>query len=185
MKEQNDQFDTPAQEYAFRNGSTQPPRNYGGPVAFLLVAVIFFSGVFCALSLLNIRIQNTLSYVPESPAVFHPGSGFSLSDDSLSAPAETDVVWSTLGISGNSVPEVYQQYYNLPAGVCISHIEENSPGHLAGLLPGDILLGVNDRSIRSPEDLTLVLSTCPDGRTVQLLLYRNEKTIVLPVTLGP
>lgn len=183
MKEQNNQFHQTPREHAFRNGSTQPPRSYGGPVAFLLVAVIFFSGIFCALGLLNIPISKALEHVPASPAVFSPGPDMPLSDDLLAAPAEADVVWSALGISGNSVPEVYQQYYDLPAGVCISHVAENSPGDLAGLFPGDILLGVNDRSIRSAEDLTHVLSTCPDGRTVQLLLYRNEKTIVLPVTL--
>ena len=183
MKEQNSQFHQTPREHAFRNGSTQPPRSYGGPVAFLLVAVIFFSGIFCALGLLNIRIHNALAHVPASPAVFQPGPGMPLSDDGLTAPSETDTVWSALGISGNSVPEVYQQYYELPAGVCISQVTEHSPGDLAGLFPGDILLGVNDRSVRNAEDLTHVLSTCPEGRTVHLLIYRNEETIVLPVTL--
>ena len=40
----------------YRNGSTKPPKNRGGIIAVLLIAVIMLCGIVTVLSFLNIRL---------------------------------------------------------------------------------------------------------------------------------
>ena len=54
------------EEPTYQTGSTNPPKNHGGIVAFLLALVIFLCGISTALGLMNIRLFRELS-TTESP----------------------------------------------------------------------------------------------------------------------
>lgn len=57
------------------------------------------------------------------------------------------------------------------------------PARLAGLLPGDIILGVNGGSARSPESLRLALGKAPPGDSVALLVLRSGRRSFIPMAL--
>lgn len=160
---------------SYRNGSTRPPKNHGGIVAVLLIAVIFLGGIVSALSILNIRLTRHLSQDPESPVIFH---------DAQDSSQETEQsTWPALGLSGEDVPEVYQRYYQLPAGVCITAVADHSAADLAGVSAGDILMALDGNTVSGSQDLDSLLADCLPGQTVQLLLYRDQSQFSLNVTL--
>lgn len=51
----------PWDDGVYGTGRTQPPKNYGGVIAFLLILVIFLVGVVTMLGLMNIRLFNQLN----------------------------------------------------------------------------------------------------------------------------
>ena len=62
--------------YDFRNetgtwqtGRTQPPKRYGGLVAFLIALVILLSGISTALSIMNLKLYWKLNTVEHTPQV--------------------------------------------------------------------------------------------------------------------
>lgn len=160
---------------SYRNGSTRPPKSHGGMIAVLLIAVIFLGGIVSALSILNIQLTQNLAEDPDSPVIFHDADRKEQSDS-----AHT---WPSLGISGEDVPEVYQRYYELPAGICIADVEEGSIAGAAGVTAGDILTGINGTEISGAQELDAALANCQPGQTVQLLLYRDKQQLTLSVTL--
>ena len=164
---------------SYRNGSTRPPKSHGGINAVLLVAEIFLGGIASALSILNIRLTQYLAQDPDAPVIFHD-------TDSEFAPSEqTDNAhtWPSLGLTGEDVPEVYQRYYALPAGVCITHVEDGSAAGTAGVAAGDILMALNGTAVAGSQDLDSLLANCQPGQTVQLLLYRDKQQVTLSVAL--
>ena len=164
---------------SYRNGSTRPPKSHGGIIAVLLVAVIFLGGIVSALSILNIRLTQYLAEDPDAPVIFHDADSHSASSE------QTDAAhfWPSLGLSGEDVPEVYQRYYALPAGVCITHVEDGSAAGAAGVAAGDILMALNGTAVAGTQELDAVLASCQPGQTVQLLLYRDKQQVTLSVTL--
>jgi serine protease Do len=55
----------PWDQGVYRTGSTQPPKNHGGIIAILLIAVILLSGVVSVLGVMNIRLFRQLNHTPE------------------------------------------------------------------------------------------------------------------------
>ncbi len=160
---------------SYRNGSTRPPKSHGGIIAVLLVAVIFLGGIVSALSILNIRLTQHLSQDPDSPVVFH---------DAQDSSVETDEsTWPALGLSGEDVPDVYQRYYQLPAGVCITAVADHSVADLAGISAGDILMALDCTTITDTQDFDALLAGCQPQQTIQLLLYRDQSQLTLYITL--
>ena len=69
-----------------------------------------------------------------------------------------------------------------PVGLLIFGIEPSSPAALASLLPGDILLGTEERSFGSMDDLAEVLAGTAE-RTVRLRFLRGDYERVRRVTV--
>ena len=81
----------------------------------------------------------------------------------------------TLGIQGEDVTSFFQHYYNLPMGLYITAVKENSPASQAGIQPGDVLMAVNDTWITKAEDLDSFLYSHEVGDTVTVMIYRARK----------
>jgi len=71
--------------------------------------------------------------------------------------------------------------------VRVLQVEPDTPGHKAGLLAGDLLLGVDD-AVWHQEDTSIVVSekikSFKAGTKVTLKLFRQGKVVDLPLVLG-
>lgn len=79
------------------------------------------------------------------------------------------------GPSGGGMPN---------GGIRLAGTRPGSPADRAGILEGDILLGINDQKISSLEDFMKILSGLKPGDSITLSIRRNEKALSLPATVG-
>ncbi|HEX5735072.1 MAG TPA: PDZ domain-containing protein [Blastocatellia bacterium] len=70
------------------------------------------------------------------------------------------------------------------SGVIIKQVLPNSPASTGGLLPNDVILGVDNIDIVSEVDLGALLSSMPSGRSIELRVLRNSEPVKLGVVLG-
>ena len=179
MKEKNnvtefDQWESWSQG-TYRTGGTQPPKNHGGVIAFLLVMVIFLCGVSTALGLMNIRLfrQLTAAQKPET-------SSMRFSQAEQSALAEEH---SPLGLSGQTVPDFWQNYHHLPKGVYVTQVLPDSDAFHQGVRPGDILIRLDNNGVPDTDTLQQLLQEIPLGSAVTLDVYRDGEILAFSVIL--
>jgi serine protease Do len=53
----------------------------------------------------------------------------------------------------------------------------------AGIRRGDIILALNNGEVESVEAFNKEVSTIPNGKTVALLILRNDETLYVPVKI--
>lgn len=70
------------------------------------------------------------------------------------------------------------------SGVIVKQVLPNSPAATGGLLPNDVILGVDAIDIVSEVDLGALLSSMPAGRNIDLRVLRNSEPLKLGVVLG-
>lgn len=93
-----------------------------------------------------------------------------------------------LGITPIDVTSEISESYDMPLGIYISKIEENSPAQAAGLSKGNIITKFDGQTIKSRNDLVTLLTYYRAGETVDIVAMiqgangYTEKTFT--VTLG-
>lgn len=70
-------------------------------------------------------------------------------------------------------------------GLIVYSIMKNSPGHLAGLEPGDLILSINDRKIIDQEDFIIAIYDNFVGDKLNFRILRNGKEINKTLILIP
>lgn len=165
----------------YRTGSTTPPKSHGGIVAVLLVAVIFLTGVSTALGLLNIRLFKQIEAQGEE---LSPVSFSQAGSPEETAATDTAAHFAALGIKGQSLSPFYQVYYHLPQGLYITEVTPGSDASAKGIMPGDVLMSVDDLPVTSEEALGQMLAACAPGETVRLAVCRDDRTKLLEVEIG-
>lgn len=93
-----------------------------------------------------------------------------------------------IGIGGADV-ELYLQYYpdedlGTNTGVFVSQIYQGSPADIAGLKQGDVIVKLDDITIKTMNQLTRELFSFEPGEEVNLILYRGGQRLEVLVTLG-
>jgi serine protease DegQ len=66
-------------------------------------------------------------------------------------------------------------------GALIAGILKGGPADRAGIRPGDILVGVNDKNISDSSGLLNLIAMLVPGQTAQIKLLRNDKSILAAV----
>ncbi|MBO5484514.1 MAG: trypsin-like peptidase domain-containing protein [Lachnospiraceae bacterium] len=93
-----------------------------------------------------------------------------------------------LGIRGTDVTSEYSQYYNMPEGVYVGQVSENSPAEKAGMLSGDVIVTFDGKDITTMEGMQEKLGRCKAGDKVEIVVKRMDngeyKEVPLTVTLG-
>lgn len=89
-----------------------------------------------------------------------------------------------LGIHGQEIDEFYQHYYNIPRGIFITAIEEDSSLYTRGVREGDILINLADTPIFSFETLNALLTSLEQGQEVTAVIYRDGTQYQMKVTIG-
>ena len=92
-----------------------------------------------------------------------------------------------LGVYITTVTSEMETYYGWPKGVYVNSVIPGSSAEAAGILPGDIILAVNDIRVMENSQLTGRVTSYRSGTEIRLRISRisdGERTeIELPVTL--
>lgn len=96
-----------------------------------------------------------------------------------------------LGINASkaqNVTKTYAERFNMPEGIYVNDIFEDSPADKAGLKQGDIIVGIDKTTVKTVDDLIDALSYKRNGQIVDLKVMVKENGIyverILQVTLG-
>jgi serine protease Do len=95
------------------------------------------------------------------------------------------VIRGFLGVGLQPMSPPLAEALNLtrPAGAIITDVAPDSPAAKAGLQKGDVVLGMNGRTIRDFDRLRLYIAEAQPGANVQLAISREGKEQTLHVTL--
>lgn len=95
---------------------------------------------------------------------------------------------SYLGIAGVDVTNDVASTYNMPTGVYVAQVLENTAAARYGILPGDIIIKFNGKDITTMDSLTSTLQYYAAGTTVEITVMRSNngqyQELVLEVVLG-
>lgn len=89
-----------------------------------------------------------------------------------------------IGITGSAVDTATAKRYNLPEGVYVESVEENSPASKAGIQQADIITKIEGKEIKSVNELNKVKYNYSIGDTITLTLVRNSQEMDVKVTLS-
>lgn len=96
-----------------------------------------------------------------------------------------DIEGATLGVSVIGLEPSFVKDYNLKIdkGIYIDEVATGSSAQFAGLLPGDIIVKVDDTTIEEFDDLVKVLKFSRVGDVIQVRVFRDNKYQNIPVKL--
>ncbi len=72
---------------------------------------------------------------------------------------------------------------NIENGVVITELEDKGSAKFAGLLPNDVIVEVNNKSVKSVEDLQKIVALSKVGETLYTKIIRNGQTKEIPVKI--
>ncbi len=159
------------QPFEYRTGRTQPGKNHRGIIAFLLILVIFLSGIVSALGLMNIRLFRLLEQMGADGK-----TPLSFSQESDPTAGQIPAALQVWGMSCAEPGEVYRELYDLPRGLYISHVEENSPAAGVGIAPGDVLVRIAETETPDLASLKGVMTEFA-GNTVTITVKRKGEDL--------
>lgn len=168
-------------QQTYQTGSTNPPKNRGGLIACLLVLVIFLCGISTALGFMNVQMFRQLTSITaqeeECPVAFSEAAA---QDAPLTDGSLTDFAW---GFSGQSVSEFWQHYHDLPQGIYVAEVEEAMIAEKLGILPGDILMQINNTPIGDVDSLQELLGMLSPGEEVSIDISRSGSEISINIII--
>jgi serine protease Do len=90
-----------------------------------------------------------------------------------------------LGIGGYDVEEslVGELGLKVKEGFYVDGLESRGSARMAGILPGDVIVKVNNAKIASYDDIENILSTSNVGETLDILVNRNGKEMKISTLL--
>lgn len=88
-----------------------------------------------------------------------------------------------LGITCQDVTEEISGMYNMPVGVCIFEVSEDSAADKAGLEKGDIITAVDGKSVTTYEELNAEKNRHEAGDEIEITYTRNGKESTVTVKL--
>lgn len=118
------------------------------------------------------------------------GMGFAIPSDTMTAIAK-DLIKDGfvsrpfIGIGGADVDENTAKLYNIPMGVLVKYVYEDSPAEEGGLKVMDLIVGINDENVYNMDDLMEIVSKYKPGDEITLKVIRDEdEKLEIKVTLG-
>lgn len=91
-----------------------------------------------------------------------------------------------LGISAQDVNQALADAFGLavPRGALVHDVLPRGAGASAGLLPGDVILQVGDRSIATSGELAAIVTMSAPGKRLEFSVWRDGKPLKLSAVLG-
>ena len=164
----------------YRTGGPIHRRSYGALFAVGMFLFFAVTGMLLTAGLLGLRIS-TLSTQKVIATLDTPDETIAYINDLHMDGLVMDC--ADLGITCQSISEFCENFYELPKGIYVIHVEKNTPAAKLGILPGDILTKAAGRPIQFPVALQNILAETPNGQPIQLDFIRKGKNYT--VTLIP
>ncbi len=116
------------------------------------------------------------------------GLGFAIpSDDAIEIInkliKDKKIVRPYIGISGINVDETTAKRNNIPEGVYVAQVVNNSPASKAGIQKGDVVIGIEGKDITTMEELNEVKNTKNVGDKITLKIHRQNEEKEIKLTL--
>ena len=160
------------QSFEYRTGQTQPAKSSRGIIAFLLICVIFLGGLVSVLGMMNIHLLGKLNAGDtDSPVSFAAGDTAPTVGDSLSLTVE--------GFRLQELPTLYQELYDLPAGLYVVDAPENGP-----VLPGDVLVAFDGVAVTTLEELNGLYAQKRAGDRLWFSFHREGEAFSFSTFFG-
>lgn len=96
-------------------------------------------------------------------------------NDILAGKSTTSTGSVYLGVTVKNITSEYSEGLNMPEGVYVYSVSENSPAEKCGLLTGDIIVGINGKEITDSTELQNEIADNDAGDKIEIEFYRNEK----------
>ncbi len=96
-----------------------------------------------------------------------------------------DIERANLGIAGYDVDEelAKQQKLDKVMGVYVAEVTPGSGAQFGGILPGDVVVGLNEKVINNFADMRELLRFSKVGDTIDLKIMRNGKSKTIPIKI--
>ena len=88
-----------------------------------------------------------------------------------------------LGINYENVTEVDSYRYNIPVGVYVTSVDEDSAAEKAGLRSGDVITAIDGTEVTTGEELSAQKNLHSAGDTVEITFTRNGDSQTVELTL--
>jgi serine protease DegS len=94
-----------------------------------------------------------------------------------------------LGAKGDSIAQLTESEIGAlglasKSGVIVREVVPDSPAAKVGMMPNDVIIGVDNFEIAGSADLSALLMSSPEGRKIKLRTIRNHQPVELDVMLG-
>ncbi len=88
-----------------------------------------------------------------------------------------------IGISGSDLSEKIAERYNLPVGIYVESISEDSNAKDSGLKKGDVITAINGNKVTTMQELNAIKNKLQIGDTVTLTVYRSGQDLEIKIKL--
>ncbi len=89
----------------------------------------------------------------------------------------------SIGITVGAIPQEAVENYELPEGLYISAVAENSDAAAQGIREGDILLSIDGQSVSTTEEVAAIRDTKGVGDSLRFTIWRQGETFEVDVRL--
>jgi S1-C subfamily serine protease len=96
-----------------------------------------------------------------------------------------DIHRVSLGVGGYDVDEQLVSEYglNVERGFYVADVEMKSSAKMAGILPGDVIISIDNKDVNNFNDINELLKFTKSGDKIQILVSRNGKKVKVPTYL--
>lgn len=88
-----------------------------------------------------------------------------------------------IGILGREIPEEYAKELGYPQGIGVVKIISNGPAHKAGIVPGDVIIGLDDQEVKTFDELSAIIKKQKVGDVLKIKIWRDGDELTIPIKL--
>ena len=88
-----------------------------------------------------------------------------------------------IGILGREIPEEYAKELGYHQGIGVVKIISNGPAHKAGIVPGDVIIGLDDQEVKTFDELSAIIKKQKVGDVLKIKIWRDGDELTIPIKL--
>ncbi|MCI8792708.1 MAG: trypsin-like serine protease [Eubacterium sp.] len=115
----------------------------------------------------NTSVEGMGYAIPMSDAV-------SIINDLMDRQVLKDEEKGYLGITGRTIDETVSQSYGLPVGVYVAAVSDTGAAYKAGIKQGDVITRINDREVKTINEVQEIVNSTKVGTEITVLLKRSS-----------